>query len=288
MIPAVYDLVLWILSILVDLFFREVHPRGSWRIPRRGPVIFVAAPHANQVCWSGCWLILYTNCLFQFVDPLILMRVIRTEAHRRIAILTAEKSMRRKFIGFMARTMGAVPVSRAMDSTKAAKGKIYLPDPVDDPTLVRGVGTQFDKEAQIGGLLVLPTVNGVAASAEILEIRGPEEMRLKKEFKGADALKQLTGRTDIDDQGRFTGGAGKGSNDLAKDFQGTPFKTAPKVDQTLVYNAVFERLNTGGCICIFPEGGSHDRTELLPLKGSPTNASFSPLPRTDQCQLGLL
>ena len=49
MVPVVYDLVLWVLSILVDLFFREVHPRGSWRIPRRGPVIFVAAPHANQV-----------------------------------------------------------------------------------------------------------------------------------------------------------------------------------------------------------------------------------------------
>ena len=37
--------------VLVDLFFREVHPRGSFRIPRRGPVIFVAAPHANQVSW---------------------------------------------------------------------------------------------------------------------------------------------------------------------------------------------------------------------------------------------
>lgn len=44
-----YDAVLWVLSILVDLFFREVHPRGSWKIPRKGPVLFVAAPHANQV-----------------------------------------------------------------------------------------------------------------------------------------------------------------------------------------------------------------------------------------------
>jgi glycerol-3-phosphate O-acyltransferase/dihydroxyacetone phosphate acyltransferase len=44
-----YDLLLWIMSVLVDLFFREVHPRSSWRIPRKGPVIFVAAPHANQV-----------------------------------------------------------------------------------------------------------------------------------------------------------------------------------------------------------------------------------------------
>ena len=49
MVNWVYDLVLWGFTILVDLFFREVHPRGSWKVPRRGPVIFVAAPHANQV-----------------------------------------------------------------------------------------------------------------------------------------------------------------------------------------------------------------------------------------------
>jgi glycerol-3-phosphate O-acyltransferase / dihydroxyacetone phosphate acyltransferase len=46
----VYDVFLWTFSILIDMFFREVHPRGSWKVPRRGPVIFVAAPHANQVC----------------------------------------------------------------------------------------------------------------------------------------------------------------------------------------------------------------------------------------------
>jgi len=45
----VYDIFLWTFSILVDLFFREVHPRGAWKVPRRGPLIFVAAPHANQV-----------------------------------------------------------------------------------------------------------------------------------------------------------------------------------------------------------------------------------------------
>lgn len=48
-VPWVYDTVLWLLSILVDLFFREIHPRGAWRVPRKGPIIVVAAPHANQV-----------------------------------------------------------------------------------------------------------------------------------------------------------------------------------------------------------------------------------------------
>lgn len=49
MLPWLYDFVLWTMSILVDLFFREVHPRGAWKVPRQGPIILVAAPHANQV-----------------------------------------------------------------------------------------------------------------------------------------------------------------------------------------------------------------------------------------------
>jgi hypothetical protein len=36
-------------AVMVDIFFREIRSRGSYRIPRRGAVIFVAAPHANQV-----------------------------------------------------------------------------------------------------------------------------------------------------------------------------------------------------------------------------------------------
>lgn len=47
-----YDSFLWVMSILADLFFREVHPRGSWKVPRHGPVLFVAAPHNNQVWFS--------------------------------------------------------------------------------------------------------------------------------------------------------------------------------------------------------------------------------------------
>ena len=201
------------------------------------------------------------------------MRIIRTEAKRRIANLIAEKSMKLRFIGTCARLVGSVPVARALDSTKPGKGKIYLPDPMNDPTLVRGVGTQFDIQAQVGGLLVLPTINGNAANAEIQEILGSEEIRLKREFKGQDALKQLTGRSDISEEGTYMDGGGSETSDLAKDFEGVNYKTAPKVDQTKVYDAVFERLEANGCVAIFPEGGSHDRTELLPLKGSYTGVT---------------
>ena len=185
------------------------------------------------------------------------------EAGRRIAWLIAEKSMRRKFIGGMAKAAGAVSVGRALDSTKPGSGKIYLPDPTNDPLLIRGVGTQFEKECQIGGLLVLPSVNGTAANSEILEIHSNEEIRLKKEFKGDVAVGQLTGKREENGDVYMA----NGDTEKATGFQGTIYKTAPKVDQSKVYDAVFERLQAGGCVGIFPEGGSHDRTELLPLKG---------------------
>jgi glycerol-3-phosphate O-acyltransferase/dihydroxyacetone phosphate acyltransferase len=47
---------------------------------------------------------------------------------------------------------------------------------------------------------------------------------------------------------------------------GLEYKILPHVDQEDTYGAVFERLNQGGCIGVFPEGGSHDRTDFLPLK----------------------
>ncbi|KAI9693596.1 MAG: hypothetical protein M1822_002867 [Bathelium mastoideum] len=252
-----YDALLWVMTVLVDLFFREVHPRSSWKIPRKDPVIFVAAPHANQ-----------------FVDPLMLMRVVRSEAKRRIAFLVAEKSTRRKFIGWASRLTGAIPVSRAMDMTKPAKGKIYLPDPDNDSTLVRGVGTDFEaKGFQVGGLIVLPSVNNVAASSEIQEIISPEELRVKKPFKGSVALEQLTAKASTDaEEGKADG-----------KFEGTPFKAAPKVDQTEVYDSVFTHLNQGGCVGIFPEGGSHDRTELLPLKAGVAIMALGALAANPNC-----
>ncbi|ESZ94690.1 hypothetical protein SBOR_4941 [Sclerotinia borealis F-4128] len=243
----IYDVFLWTFSILVDLFFREVHPRGSWKVPRRGPVIFVAAPHANQ-----------------FVDPLILMRTLRNECHRRAAFLIAAKSMGRFIVGWFARKVGAVPVGRALDMVKPGSGKIYLPDPINDPLLIRGIGTKFDgKEIQVGGLLVLPSIDGTAANTEIAEVISAEELRLKKPFRGRNAMIQLTGREDVDEDGKFGDQSVKGTKGS---FEGSKYKTAPKVDQTQVYDAVFDRLRGGGAVGIFPEGGSHDRTELLPLK----------------------
>lgn len=251
-----YDIFLWVFTIIVDLFFREIHPRSTWRIPRKGPIIFVAAPHANQ-----------------FVDPLLLMRTVRHDARRRIAFLIAEKSMRRKFVGFAAGLVSSVPVGRALDSKKPAEGKIWLPDVEGDPCLVRGEGTKFTgQQFMKGGLLILPSHNNTAANAEIKEIISDTEIRLNKPFKGDVAYRQLAGLSpegdaDTQEQGE----------------KGTRFNVAPHVDQNAVYDAVFDRIGEGGCIGIFPEGGSHDRTELLPLKAGLAIMALGSLAQDPNC-----
>lgn len=268
----VYDIFLWIFNVVVELFFREIHPRSSWRIPKKGPVIFVAAPHANQ-----------------FVDPLLLMRVVRHDAHRRIAFLVAEKSMRRKFIGFMAGLVGSVAVGRALDNKKPAKGKIYLADPDGDPCLIRGTDVDFtDGEYMPGGLLVLPSVNNVAANTEIAEVISATEIRLKKPFKGDVALKQLTGRALDEDEGEGEGTGRGGGKEKEKRFEGVRFSVAPHIDQGDVYSAVFKRLHAGGCIGIFPEGGSHDRTELLPLKAGLAIMALGALEKDAHCNVQIV
>lgn len=214
-----YDVVVWLFLKIFHLFFREIRSRGAFRIPTEGPVIFVAAPHANQ-----------------FIDPMLVMQQIKTEAGRRVSFLIAEKSLHRKFIGTVARLALAIGVVRAQDNLKPASGKIFI-DFDTNPLLVRGQGTKFTKELKVKGLLGLPNSLG---NAEIDQIISDTELLLRKEYKNS--------------KGR------------ALASQGTTYKFAPHVDQSSVYRYVFEHLNKGGCIGIFPEGGSHDRSDLLPLK----------------------
>jgi glycerol-3-phosphate O-acyltransferase/dihydroxyacetone phosphate acyltransferase len=49
-------------------------------------------------------------------------------------------------------------------------------------------------------------------------------------------------------------------------FSGEAFVVTPKLDQAEVFDAVEDGLAAGRCVGIFPEGGSHDRTDFLPLK----------------------
>ena len=84
---------------------------------------------------------------------------------------------------------------------------------------------------------------------EIIEIISDTELKLKKSFSQDKAITALS----LFNQ--------SGSSPV-----GTEYKLIPNVDQSEMFNAVTERLVNGGCVGIFPEGGSHDRSDFLPLK----------------------
>lgn len=215
----VYDVFLWLFTKIFDCFFREIRTRGGYKVPTQGPIIFVAAPHANQ-----------------FVDPVILMGQVKKTVNKRVSFIVAEKSLRRPAVGTFARCAMSIGVVRAQDNLKLAKGKIRV-DP-DNYQRIIGTNTEFTKFHQ-KGLIGLPKSLG---NVEIDSIVSDTELILRKEFKMQKPEVKATL------------------------LNGTAFKYAPKVNQSRVYHNVFEHLAHDQCIGIFPEGGSHDRTDLLPLK----------------------
>lgn len=63
---------------------------------------------------------------------------------------------------------------------------------------------------------------------------------------------------------------------LDQPLEDDAFKVIPHVDQHVLYDKVHACLAESGCIEIFPEGGSHDQSQMLPLKGNdPSSLSSS-------------
>ena len=47
---SAYNLIVWVLSIILRLFYKEISTSGLSKVPTVGPTLFVAAPHSNDVC----------------------------------------------------------------------------------------------------------------------------------------------------------------------------------------------------------------------------------------------
>ncbi|KAI9293959.1 hypothetical protein K502DRAFT_317659 [Neoconidiobolus thromboides FSU 785] len=212
------DLTNGFLSLIIDIFFRDIEARGSHYIPKEGPVFFVAAPHANQ-----------------FLDPLVLNR----HSGRRIYYLIAKKSYDRPLIGDLAKLTGSIPVARAQDYAKEGKGKLRILERYNNPLLITGTDSKFTQDLHAGDQIVLKHCKG---GVEVVEVLSDTEIKIKKEFSDANALIGLTSK------------------------DGADYTIIPHLDHSIVYKAVHETLDNNGCVGIFPEGGSHDRTQLLPLK----------------------
>ncbi|KAH9981321.1 glycerol-3-phosphate O-acyltransferase [Lactifluus volemus] len=214
-------------------FFREIRPRGAFNIPRDGPVVFVGAPHHNQ-----------------FLDPVLLSMEVYRETRRRVSFLIAAKSMKRKAIGFFAKLMSSIPVVRAVDDAKPGTGRVVLSS--DDPCTVSGVGTKFVSEFSPKMQIMLPRSVG-SPVAEVTQVVSDTELKIKREFGGENGKGTSRIREKVEEL-------------KTQGMDGLAFKCLPFVDQQETFRHVYQRLTEGACIGVFPEGGSHDRTDLLPLK----------------------
>lgn len=167
----------------------------------------------------------------QFVDPLMCFATMP----RPISFVAARVSCDAFWLGRFSLLARAIPVRRAQDYRKSGKGVVFQPDPAN-PTLIRGIDTAFT-ELQIRGGIVLPG----GTVLEITKIISDTECEVKSAPSPAAAA-------------------------LLTPENPSSYKTQPYENQENVYSTVHAVLQQKGAIGIFAEGGSHDRTSLLPFK----------------------
>ena len=214
----------------VDVFFRQVAVAGAHKLNFSDePLLLAIAPHANQ-----------------FIDPMIILKTFE----RPVGFLCAAKSMRYKrgpsdLIAFFANGIDSVPVERPQDIATVGKGIIRTVEKADDRVVVHGTGTSFMQACKRGDQFLVTKGPCKGAVAKILEVVSDSlAVVADNAFTGSDSNEEST----------------------YENVSDAPFKVLPKVDQDVVYQAIYSRLDSNGCVGIFPEGGSHDRASLLPLK----------------------
>jgi len=214
----------------VDVFFRQVAVAGAHKLNFSDePLLLAIAPHANQ-----------------FIDPMIILKTFE----RPVGFLCAAKSMRytrgpSDVIAFFANGIDSVPVERPQDIAKIGKGFIEKVKRSDERVVVHGSVTTFLTSCRKGDSLMVTKGPCKGSLAKILEVVSDTlAVVADSAFTGSDASERSTYDT----------------------VSNVPFKVLPKVDQDQVYQGIYSRLDANGCVGIFPEGGSHDRASLLPLK----------------------
>jgi glycerol-3-phosphate O-acyltransferase/dihydroxyacetone phosphate acyltransferase len=169
----------------------------------------------------------------------------------------AEASWKRPIVGDLAWALDVVPVKRAQDGAIAGKGQVvFTKQDYENTKLlsVQGMDTVFTQQLAKGDK-IRPA--GTAIGVKVTEL--------------------------VDDTCLLVDGSDIPEEDLDSVFCSstttTPiaFDVMKRVDQNLVYEKVLDKLASGGCVGIFPEGGSHDRTDLLPLKVGVALIAYSAL-----------
>lgn len=168
--------------------------------------------------------------------------------------MIAEKSWHLPVIGALSRIMGCIPVVRPQDSVVKGLGLVRMADdegvapatgedgkPKKKTYVLLGEGTSFTKQVTPGDQVRVQgkSVKDSGSPVKIVKVVSDTQLELDAPFKDATEVAV---------------------------FHPVSFGILKRVDQSVTFAKVYTHLKRGHCIGIFPEGGSHDRTDLLPLK----------------------
>ena len=248
---------------MLSIFFRDIEVIGKDRLPRHGPMIFVIN-HANQ-----------------FVDGMVVLGTCGNENFK-VSYLMAEKSFQRPVIGDLASALDVVPVKRAQDDARKGVGTICfsVPQPSSPSSesssgdeVVVTAGGENEPSVEVRKLVVTGR-DGFSTSAfkvgdKIRPLGTPTGVKV---IEIIDETSCVVDSTPVSEEDRTT--AFSTGSDYPRNFD-----ILKHVELHEIFEKVLDRLAMGGVFGIFPEGGSHDRTDLLPLKVGVALIAYSALER---------
>lgn len=226
-----YRIIRQILVLMITIFFREIKTRGMYQVPKKGSIIFAISPHHNQ-----------------FVDPLLISK---SYTCKPVHFIVAAKTMRRLFVGLIAKLFGGIGVERAQDCKLKGIGFVMCKGEsfcFEDPVVhikealplnqklrfkIFGYGTEFTRQ-----------------------LKPNDQLRVQEEM-----LKVISIESDDEVLVDCTI-----ANDWDKLFIKNKFEIWPRMNQADMFKEVTKKIQESSAIGIFPEGGSHDRPDFLPFK----------------------
>ncbi|KAG5511873.1 hypothetical protein JKF63_07698 [Porcisia hertigi] len=174
-------------------------------------------------------VVFYGNHQNQFIDALMMS----SHCGRPVRFLMAEKSFHQPVVGTFGRMFNSVPVVRPQDvPLVAGEGKLVK----TEGNCIVGAGTHFSR-LEKGDVLSWGVPGNAKCRAQVSRITSDEEVEVTVPIPAEHKVHAPTG-----------------------------FKYSVRIDHSEMYAQVYDTLQKNQCIGIFPEGGSHDHTSLLPLK----------------------
>ena len=207
----------------------------------------------------------------------------------------AESSYTKKIVGHIAWAMSVVPVRRAQDSAKKGLGFVLISkmhsdgsddgdnDDDNDDDNEKGKEEKgqtndehnnYDKEEK-----ETTTTHYIIKGTNTeftTQIKPKDKIRFPNCPNGLK-ITSITSNTEMIGIGNSSEFAYDQQKEVLSSTTPFEYEILKRIEQSEVYEKVLAKLASSGAIGIFPEGGSHDRTDLLPLKAGVALIAYSAL-----------